>query len=83
MSKKIKKKPDLKTQVFLVRPVFAVGFNKRYSAAIASVGQESTHAPQSVHFAGSITCVPSFSEIASTGQSATQAPQFTQESLIL
>jgi len=64
-------------------PVLFADCGKLYSAEIASVGHEPTHAPQSVHFAGSITCSPSFSEIASTGQSAIQAPQFTQASLIL
>jgi hypothetical protein len=56
---------------------------KSYSAAIASVGQEATQAPQSTHLSGSIQCLPSFSEIASDGQSLTQEPQFTQVSLIL
>jgi hypothetical protein len=57
--------------------------SKSYSATIASVGHEPTQAPQSVQTSGSITCVPSFSEIASTGQSLTHEPQFTQASLIL
>jgi hypothetical protein len=56
---------------------------EHYPWTIASVGQELTQAPQSVHAAGSIAYVPSFSEIASTGQSLTQEPQFTQASEIL
>jgi hypothetical protein len=56
---------------------------KPYPAEIASVGQELTHAPQSVHLAGSIWYCPSFSEIASDGQSPTQEAQLTQASLIL
>jgi hypothetical protein len=64
-------------------PLPVLGAAKPYSATIASVGHEATHAPQSVHLSGSIVCCPFVSEIASTGQSLTHAPQFTQASLIL
>jgi hypothetical protein len=54
-----------------------------HPAVIASVWQEATQAPQSVHFDGSIHRRLSFSEIASTGHSLSQEPQLTQASLIL
>jgi hypothetical protein len=64
-------------------PLPDLAVDKIYSAAIASVGQALTQAPQSTHLSGSIQCFPSFSEIASEGHSLTQEPQFTHVSLIL
>ena len=43
----------------------------RYSMLIASLGQLSTHAPQSPHVDSSITATPSFTAMASKGQEAT------------
>jgi len=49
---------------------------------MASTGQESTQAPQSMQPEASITYLASPSEIALVGHSASQAPQLMQSSLI-
>lgn len=50
---------------------------------IASTGQESVQAPQSIQASASITYVPSPAEIASTGQVPSHAPHSIQASEIL
>jgi hypothetical protein len=64
-------------------PLPVIDFDNSHPAAIASVGQALTHAPQSVHLLASIWYCPSFSAIASDGHSLVQEPQLTQASLIL
>ena len=54
-----------------------------YSAAGASTGHTLAQEPQSRHRSGSITYLPSFSEMASTGHSEAQEPQPMQSSEIL
>ena len=54
-----------------------------YGASIASDGQTSTQAPQSVQVSASITYLPSPSLIASTGHSLSHAPQEMHSSLIV
>lgn len=53
-----------------------------YAWAGAPTGQTSAHAPHSVQVSGSITNLPSPSEIALTGQPAAHAPQEMHSSLI-
>jgi hypothetical protein len=54
-----------------------------YSWDMASTGQVSAQAPQSMQASGSITYWSAPWEIASTGQFGAQAPQETQSLLIL
>jgi hypothetical protein len=53
-----------------------------FFGAIASTGQTSTHAPQSVQTAASMTYWPSPSLIASTGHCEAHAPQLMHSLLI-
>ena len=55
----------------------------RYSASMASVGQTSTHEPQSVQISALIEDISSPSVIASSGHSSIQAPQLIHSSVIL
>lgn len=66
-------------QESMIRPFESDYF---YSSEIASIGQASTHEPQSIQRSGSITYLPSPSEIAPTGQSLSQDPQLIHSSLI-
>lgn len=76
--RRIKKKPRQKKK--RVRLSF---WNENYSCSGAPTGQVSAQAPHSMQVSGSITYLPSPSEIAPTGHAPAQAPQAMHSSLIL
>jgi hypothetical protein len=53
-----------------------------YSGFMASTGQTSSQAPQSMHSSISITCLPPCSLIASTGHTPSHAPQLLHSSVM-
>jgi hypothetical protein len=69
--------------LFKTKTPLARGFCfERYSGFGASTGQTVAHAPQSIHFSGSITYLSAPALIASVGHSGSQAPQLIHSSLI-
>ena len=56
---------------------------RTYFCAGAPTGQTSEQAPQSMHFSGSMSYLPSPSEIACTGHSGSHAPQLMHSSEML
>jgi hypothetical protein len=84
-----KKQRELKGKILIMcvkrggyLPSSSLLWKNYYSGDIASTGQTSAQAPQSVHRAGSILKI-SPSLIASTGHSSIQAPHAMQSSLII